>query len=155
MFFLNYVNLTYMPLFPPYQVLCQDSGCIIVSVEYRLLPHPTHKLAPFDDGLTVTEWVLANKTRIGGHRVSKVGIGGDSAGGQISAVTIGQLEEDLDFQVTYVFKCEEPNLLITLHTHKLKVDLSLNYIQHNITKFNIYVILLLSCLTNPIYPISF
>ena len=91
-----------MLLYHPCQVLCQESGAIIVSVEYRLLPHPTQHLAPFDDAVTVTEWVLANKTRIGGHRVSKVGIGGDSGGGQISAVTIGQLEDELDFQVNMI-----------------------------------------------------
>lgn len=80
------------------KILARDSGAIIVSVEFRLLPNPSAPYAPFDDGEVVTRWVLENKEAVGGKPTSKVGVGGDSAGGQI-AVGITNDVTDLDFQI--------------------------------------------------------
>ncbi|KAK7493485.1 hypothetical protein BaRGS_00015196 [Batillaria attramentaria] len=64
--------------------LASRARCMVVNVEYRLAPE--HKApAAFDDCRAATRWVLQNKTRIGGHVDSQVGVAGDSAGGQLAA----------------------------------------------------------------------
>ncbi|KAK7490765.1 hypothetical protein BaRGS_00017994 [Batillaria attramentaria] len=71
--------------------------CIVVNVEYRLAPE--HKApAAFDDCRAVARWVLQNKTLIGGGAESQVGIGGDSAGGQLTAC-VSQDVKGLAFQI--------------------------------------------------------
>jgi len=61
--------------------MCQ---CVVVNVEYRLYPE-ADLLQPFDDAVCVTEWVQKNLQLIGAGPHSKVGVGGDSAGGRIAA----------------------------------------------------------------------
>ena len=80
------------------KTLSRDSGSIFVNVEYRLLPDPEAPTAPFQDALTLCRWVIDNKELVGGHAESKVGVGGDSAGGHISACVTNDVQ-DLDFQV--------------------------------------------------------
>ncbi|CAL1542773.1 unnamed protein product [Lymnaea stagnalis] len=80
------------------KIIARDSGAIVLNIEYRLLPDPVFPLAPFDDGVVVTKWVLENKEAVGGNPRSKVGVGGDSAGGQISASVTNDVP-GLDFQV--------------------------------------------------------
>ncbi|XP_005113513.1 hormone-sensitive lipase-like [Aplysia californica] len=81
------------------KIIARESRAIIVNVEYRLLPRPEAVYAPFDDGLVVTQWVLSNRAVVGGHAKSKVGVGGDSAGGHIAGGVSNVLPEPLDFQV--------------------------------------------------------
>ncbi len=60
------------------RTLAARSGCVVVSVDYRLAPeHPFP--APVDDAWTATAW--AN------DRFPGLAIAGDSAGGHLSAVT--------------------------------------------------------------------
>jgi len=71
-----------------YDSLCQDlaagAGCVVVSLDYRLAPE--HKApAAIDDCIVAVEWVLANAADVGGDP-SRVAVGGDSAGGNLSAV---------------------------------------------------------------------
>lgn len=65
--------------------LAEGSGCVVVSVDYRLAPE-----APFpaavDDSYAALEWVAAHADEIGGNP-SLLAVGGDSAGGNLSAVT--------------------------------------------------------------------
>jgi acetyl esterase/lipase len=62
------------------RVLCSRVGATVVSVDYRLAPeHPFP--AGVDDALAALEWVAANEPG------SSLAIGGDSAGGNLSAVT--------------------------------------------------------------------
>ena len=64
--------------------LARLSRCIVVSVDYRLAPeHPFP--AALDDAWTVTSWLHQNAESIGGLP-GALAVGGDSAGGNMSAV---------------------------------------------------------------------
>jgi len=64
--------------------MCNESGCIFVSVEYRLAPE--HKFpAAVDDCCTATEWVAAHAAEFGGD-AERLAVCGDSAGGNLAAV---------------------------------------------------------------------
>ncbi len=65
--------------------LCKASGAIIVSVDYRLAPE--HKFpAASDDCLAATRWIGAHGHEFGGD-ASRIALAGDSAGGNLAAVT--------------------------------------------------------------------
>jgi acetyl esterase len=71
-----------------YDTLCRQlavqSGCIVVSVDYRLAPE--HKFpAAVDDAYAALVWTLAQAHSFGGDH-STIAIGGDSAGGNLAAV---------------------------------------------------------------------
>ncbi|BFZ18811.1 hypothetical protein BsWGS_21850 [Bradybaena similaris] len=80
------------------KIIARDSGAVVLNVEYRLLPNPDAPYAPFEDAEVVTRWVLENKEVVGGKLNSKVGVGGDSAGGQIAAGVANEVH-GLDFQI--------------------------------------------------------
>ncbi|MDP6690632.1 MAG: alpha/beta hydrolase [Alphaproteobacteria bacterium] len=64
--------------------LCNRGDCIVVSVDYRLAPeHPFP--ASGEDCIAAMNWCAANATELGGDG-SRLAIGGDSAGGNLSAV---------------------------------------------------------------------
>ncbi|KJC51886.1 alpha/beta hydrolase [Bradyrhizobium sp. LTSP857] len=72
-----------------HDVVCRqlaDAGALIViSVDYRLAPE--HKFpAATDDAIAATKWVAANARELG-IDASRLSIGGDSAGGNLTAVT--------------------------------------------------------------------
>jgi len=71
-----------------YQNICRALanrvGCIVVSVEYRLAPEfkfPTQ----VEDAWAALHWVYENIEQYGGDK-ERIAVGGDSAGGSISAV---------------------------------------------------------------------
>lgn len=73
---------------PSYDKVCRylaaKSGCILVSVDYRRSPE--HRFpAAIDDAMAAFDWVQAHAEALGGDP-ARVGIGGDSAGGNIAAV---------------------------------------------------------------------
>jgi acetyl esterase len=74
------------------RLLANEAGVIVASADYRLAPE--HKLpAPQDDAQAVFQWTQANAASFGGDP-TRVGVGGDSAGGQMATVTsLRQWEE--------------------------------------------------------------
>jgi acetyl esterase len=66
------------------RTLARDGEMIVISVDYRLAPE--HKFpAAVDDALAATKWVSANATSLG-IDANRISVGGDSAGGNLSAV---------------------------------------------------------------------
>ncbi len=62
---------------------CTLFGCVGVSVEYRLAPETPYP-GPLDDCYAGLRWVHDNANEIGVDR-SRIGIGGNSAGGNLAA----------------------------------------------------------------------
>ncbi len=97
--------------FDTYEPLCRQlanaAGRVIVSVNYRLAPeHPFP--AALEDTWNALEWVAANSTWIGIDR-NRIAIGGDSAGGNLAAVTAiaardGLVEVTPEFQLL-IYPC--------------------------------------------------
>jgi acetyl esterase len=68
----------------PCRSLCAGSGCVVVSVDYRLAPE--HRFpAAADDAYAAAQWVSAHAAEIGADPV-RLAVGGDSAGGNLTAV---------------------------------------------------------------------
>lgn len=67
------------------RTLCAGSGCAVVAVDYRL--GPEHRFpAAVDDAHAAVRWVRAQAAALGLDGL-RLAIGGDSAGGNLAAVT--------------------------------------------------------------------
>jgi len=66
------------------RALCNASGCVIVSVDYRLAPEYRFPI-PVEDCYAATAWLSANASVIGAD-ATKMAVVGDSAGGNLAAV---------------------------------------------------------------------
>jgi acetyl esterase len=71
--------------------LANRAGCVVVSVDYRLAPENPFPAA-VDDAYAATAWIARNASAYGGDG-SRLAVGGDSAGGNLTAV-VTQLARD-------------------------------------------------------------
>ena len=64
--------------------LTNAAGCVVASVDYRLAPESKYPVAA-EDSYAALEWIVANARRLN-IDARRVAVGGDSAGGNLSAV---------------------------------------------------------------------
>src|ERR1700674_61941 len=66
------------------RLLANDSGCRLISIDYRLAPE--HKFpAAIEDGLAAVAWTAGEAARLG-IDPDRIAVAGDSAGGNMAAV---------------------------------------------------------------------
>jgi acetyl esterase len=105
----------------PCRALTNKAGCVTVSVDYRLAPENKFP-AGVEDCFAATKWVAAHAKELNAD-ANRLAVGGDSAGGNLSAV-ISQLARDaggpkIAFQLL-IYPATEAEL--DTHSHKNFTD---------------------------------
>jgi acetyl esterase len=72
--------------------ICSRTGAVVVSVGYALAPERKFPAAS-DECLAATRWIAANVVEFGGD-ASRLALAGDSAGGNLAAVTALRLRDE-------------------------------------------------------------
>ncbi|WP_300681276.1 alpha/beta hydrolase [Nocardioides sp.] len=67
----------------PARFLCEQSGIPVLSIDYRLAPEASFPAA-YDDALAAFAWARENAATLGVDP-ARIGVGGDSAGGNLAA----------------------------------------------------------------------
>ena len=77
---------------PLCRALANASGALIASIDYRLAPEHPFPAAP-DDARAAVRWLAAHAAELGADP-ARLAIAGDSAGGNLAAVTARRLRDD-------------------------------------------------------------
>ena len=116
--------------------LAHLAGRVVVSVDYRLAPeHPFP--APVDDAYAATKYVLEHASEFGMDE-SQIAVGGESAGGNLAAVTALKLRQrgasPLTFQLLVYplvdFNDESPSMRDFADGHFITADLLEYFARH-------------------------
>jgi acetyl esterase len=73
------------------RALCNAAKCIVVSCDYRRAPENPFSAA-IEDAFAAYQWVLDNAPTLGGDP-AQIAVGGESAGGNLAAVTSLQVRD--------------------------------------------------------------
>jgi len=79
--------------------LAVRAGVRVLSVDYRLAPENPFP-ASHDDGLAATKWAFDHAAEIG-FDPKRIAVGGDSAGGNLSAVISHELNGDPNYKLAF------------------------------------------------------
>ncbi|MGZ4452451.1 MAG: alpha/beta hydrolase [Nocardioides sp.] len=78
------------------RTIARDSETVVVSVDYRLAPEHPYPAA-VEDALASASWIAEHLADLGGNDV--LGVAGDSAGGNLSAVVAQELRDRVSAQL--------------------------------------------------------
>ena len=79
--------------------LCNQSGCALIAVDYRMAPENRFPAA-VDDAVAATRWVRAQAAALKVD-ASRLAVGGDSAGGNLAAVVALVAREAGDLPIAF------------------------------------------------------
>lgn len=84
---------------PLCRTLANRARCLVASVDYRLAPEFKFP-RPAEDAYAATDWIVRHATKLGGDP-QRIAVGGDSAGGNLAAVTALMSRDRGDFSLVY------------------------------------------------------